>query len=547
MCIEKLVKSPLVCDEFRLWRLRDDKNEGLKKAGVNYKGGQVFPSTNVERLLSGFSFDHSSNVLEINSRDEGITKYLGENFAHVLSVEENFEQAVLLRKKIENLKTVDVICAPLQRVEFSQKFDIIFCIGLFENFPDSFLSSDAKDLYGKFFQYCSNLLSPNGILIIATENQFGIKYLNGSRDGLDKPFSGIEGYPQCQARGRSFGKNELSCLIKENFSNVQFYYPFPDYRLSDCVVSEEFLSSGKAGELIAQTPSHYYEKQKPLWDEHLSVLEFNRNGIMDLFSNSFLVVASMGQVKRNLFDQEAIFFSNNRKPEFLTKTKIIKDRTNGLRVIKGKLLEKEAAEENPILTLVDSESSWMDVPSLQTQLYLRLDSVGNSLEEVFAPCKKWIDFLKEISTLTEGTFWVDGGYLDAVWQNTYFVGEGCEFIDQEWKWHERIPLNVLVIRAIYNFLFYLEKNNKSIPSLSMASGKKLIKKIAQSFDVKLQEGDFKSFIWMEIRIAELVSPSQRSRCALAFRLKSFLFNRKMWCLAQKFSYTLKRLISKVYG
>ncbi len=83
------------------------------------------------QLLSGFEFDRKLKVLEVGCGCGAITRYLGENFDEVVAVEGNINRARLARQRTRDLDTVSVICAPFQKIQFSQKFDIIFCIGVF--------------------------------------------------------------------------------------------------------------------------------------------------------------------------------------------------------------------------------------------------------------------------------------------------------------------------------------------------------------------------------------------------------------------------------
>src|SRR5690606_5144006 len=102
------------------------------------------------------------------------------------------------------------------------------------------------------------------------------------------------------------------------------FYPYPDYKMPDCVVSEAFLRSGRAAELISQFRSRDYAAARTaLWDEAPAIFELARNGQLSFFANSFLAVASGGDLSRIRFDQEAIIYSSDRRPEFAAVTRAI--------------------------------------------------------------------------------------------------------------------------------------------------------------------------------------------------------------------------------
>lgn len=548
MSISSVVQNKMIQDEFQVWRLKDHHNQFAYSDGVGFDRylykvfGKVkdlsSQSTELEnyikdwtseyhlsrkrtQLLSGFSFDRSSKVLEVGCGCGTITRFLGENFDQVIAIEGNIDRALLTKQRTKEFNGVSILCSPFQEVNFLQKFDIIFCIGVFE-YSASFIKGE--DPYDAALQYFSSILSPGGRVVIAIENQFGLKYLNGAReDHLGLRFEGLEGYHRKSGKVRTFGKVELEKRLRKYFSDVQFYYPFPDYKLPDCVISEEFLASGRAGELIAQMSSRDYGGPKRfLWDEAAVTLELDRNRMLGFFSNSFLVVASFSGTSKKVFNQEAIFYSDGRKPEYSTQTRIVKEQTGELRVIKHRKIDPDDQEQRP-LKMVKTESFWIDTPSLQTQISLRARAQNCSLDEIFAPCKRWVEFLVTKSNMQDGIPWLDGKYIDVIWSNTYFVENECRFVDQEWVWHEKIRLNVIVIRAIYDFLSRIDKNGLQGGALSTRCGKTLIKEIAEALGIRLVDEDFMAFIDLEGQIAEIVTTKTKFRCT--FYLRWFLFDR----------------------
>ena len=84
------------------------------------------------------------------------------------------------------------------------------------------------------------LLAHNGVLLLAIENQLGLKYVSGYyEDHYGKPLVGIEDY--LADRGvRTFGRGELSELLHAaGLAAMHWYYPFPDYKLPTSIYSDE--------------------------------------------------------------------------------------------------------------------------------------------------------------------------------------------------------------------------------------------------------------------------------------------------------------------
>ena len=164
------------------------------------------------------------------------------------------------------------------------------------------------------------------MVVIAIENQFGLKYFNSCReDHLGTDSKASKDIITADPRVRTFGKSELETYIKRYFPEMHFFYPYPDYKISDRVMSSEFLESDGAGQVVSQMASRDYSgPEQPLWDEATTVLELARNRMLGFFSNSFLVVAGRSHLRGVAFDQLASLYSSGRRSEFATETRIVR-------------------------------------------------------------------------------------------------------------------------------------------------------------------------------------------------------------------------------
>src|SRR5262249_16295774 len=132
---------------------------------------------------------------------------------------------------------------------------------------------------------------------IAIENKLGLKYLAGAHeDHAARRFEGIEGYPSRRS-AVTWSAAELERLVLEaGYSAVDFYLPFPDYKLARTV-----FDASKAG--AATYPANWVETpfadragpqaQVP-FDESLALREVVAGGLLRDLSNSFLVLAYNG-------------------------------------------------------------------------------------------------------------------------------------------------------------------------------------------------------------------------------------------------------------
>ena len=447
------------------------------------------------QLLSGFRFDRGLKVLEVGCGCGAITRFLGENFDDVVSVEGSINRARLARLRTRDLPGVTILCAPFQEIRFSRKFDIVFCIGVYE-YSASFV--EGENPYDSVLEYFSDLLTPDGMVVIAIENQFGLKYFtSATEDHLGVRFEGLEGYHVNPGKVRTFGKAELERNLRRHFADIRFFYPCPDYKIPDCVLAEDFMGSPRAGELVSQLKSRDYSASlPPLYDEASVALELARNGMLPFFSNSFLAFAGKTAIHGAAFDQLAYLVSSSRRPLFRTRTRIVDDGGGRLRVDKRPLSGGSGAQDGPV-ALRATESPWLDTVSLHTTTYLRARGAKRSLADIFTPCAAWVAHLKSLATLREGVPWLDGNYVDCTWHNVFPSSAGFEFVDREWTWHQDIPLPVVVIRAIYYFLARTEDQPGISRQLARRSGRALITEIATGLGVTPGASDFADFVELE--------------------------------------------------
>jgi len=565
--IQSIVENDLVEDAFSVWRLKNHSEFGYSDgAGSEKYLQEVFSktkdlstrsaeleayikdwpseyhlSTKRAQLLSGFRFDRSFRALEVGCGCGAITRQLGENFDQVISVEGNINRARLARQRTRDINCVSVICAPFQEIQFSQKFDIIFCIGVFE-YSAAFIGGD--DPYDAALQYFSKILTPDGMLVLAIENQFGLKYFNSAReDHLSVMFEGLEGYHRNPDVVRTFGKAELEMRLKQYFLQVQFYYPYPDYKLPDLVISSEFLASGRAGEVVSQMRSRDYSRPTTvLYDEAAVILELNRNGMLEFFSNSFLVLAGRNTIKGVEFDQLGILFSSGRKLAYTTQTRIVKEQAGGTRIEKRRVHSHVAIEATP-LKLVETDSPWFDAHSVLTLVTLRALSRESAISEIFEPCRKWVELLVCESEIQDGVRWIDGTHIDSIWANTYIIGDECRIIDREWIWNEKVRMNVVIIRAIYDFLCRIESSMLCAKALSVSSGRSIIEDISAALGMHLKEEDFAEFIRIESEISWIVFGMSKYR--QGFYLRWFLNHRPTLRFFRRLKPMVKDLLSRV--
>lgn len=235
-------------------------------------------------LLDWFEFDCKSKLLEIGAGCGALTGLFCERVHKVVAVELSKRRAEIVARRHRDKNNLDIYVGNLTDINFESKFDYITLIGVLE-YAGKFNKS--KQTYIDFITYIKTLLNPGGILIVAIENKFGLKYWAGAReDHTGRLFDGIEGYPG-SSDIVTFCKDELTEIIGSQFNNLKYYYPFPDYKLPQQIFSDEYQP--RLGQICGYTPN-YDQDRFLLFKEQLALDNIISSNKFAFFANSFLVI-----------------------------------------------------------------------------------------------------------------------------------------------------------------------------------------------------------------------------------------------------------------
>lgn len=456
------------------------------------------------QLLKDFDFSSRNSVLEVGCGCGAITRHLGERLPTVISVEGSPGRAALARQRCRDLDTVAIISAPFQNLRFRQKFDLIICVGVFE-YSATFVEDD--DPYRAILRYFNEYLSEDGVLLLAIENQFGLKYwASASEDHTRDRYDGLEGYRRYPEKARTFGYADLKSMLAEYFSGIEYYLPLPDYKIPDAVISEQLLDRINAAPLMARFPSRDYLKPyranffEPLVWEGLS-----RNGQLAFFSNSFLVVASKG-AKSSPVSMHGLanIYKRNRAERFHTHTRLSEETSGRGVIVEKSPLWAPAAPKDGFQTgpQVETENSielqgyreaWVDGVTIQRMILTRAQDRRAGFSTVFEPAGDWVGLLREQGS--KGP--LPGGMLDGIWQNAIVSDAGVQLIDLEWHCRKEVTLDLLLVRAVYWFLVDLRQYPTIARSLRWRSSRGIISGVARQFGLSAGSQSLDDFLDIE--------------------------------------------------
>ncbi|MDR1689383.1 MAG: class I SAM-dependent methyltransferase [Clostridiales bacterium] len=409
-------------------------------------------SPNRENVICHFSdlFNKEGRVLEIGAGMGAITRYLAANFKHVDCMEGSLSRAKALRARAKRMKNVDIYVGNAINANLNKnEYDLATLIGVLEYIP-FYSEKPQEESVTEFLRSVSAALTDEGILVIAIENKFGLKYFSGcAEDHNGIPFSQIMDYPLKSPV--TFGRNELEGLIKSaGFESVQFYHAFPDYKFPNSIFRE-------CEEIYKLNPDIFWPNQvadnmprRHLFFEPLAAYSIYKEKMSRFFSNSFIVLCSKSpnvNLKTNwLYSKWSNYMI---KDEFQSITKILPDKGCGFFTEKRfKNGDKSRISEGTFSVNLSGRRYIHGEPMLLTA-YKALLAKDNF--------ETFVNLLKEIKTElskfsrekdNDGYDLVSGQYFDYTFWNLVRQNGRFIYIDAKWNFKLKIPADLIIYRNI---------------------------------------------------------------------------------------------------
>ena len=406
-------------------------------------------------ILRPFEHVLSGRVLEIGAGCGAITRYLGECGATVLSLEGSVRRARIAASRTRDLDNVTVFAERFDRFDTDQRFDVITLIGVLEY--ASMFNQD-NDAALSMLTRVYELLEPDGVLLLAIENQLGLKYFAGApEDHLGTPMYGIEG----RYHGRSpetFGRKRLMTLIEQaGFSRSEWLFPAPDYKLPNSIVTQRGfeLEAFDAAALFwqnvrkdPQLPGATSFNLERAWPVVVG------NGLgMDL-ANSFLVAASCSLAQVVTPNLLAGHYNVSRKPGYCKQTLFME--TPRAIEVRHEPLESDTAEPGDYRHVLSRVDKYRRGTALSQQ-FLNIASTPNWTPQDFGGfiaryrviLIRLLEERGESMPLENLDERLPGIFIDAVPHNILLDADGQPaLIDIEWDAAAGVELGHLLVRAL---------------------------------------------------------------------------------------------------
>jgi SAM-dependent methyltransferase len=396
------------------------------------------------------------HVLEVGAGCGAITRYLGELASgpaggSIVALESSRRRAGITRLRTEELAAVQVVCDDVFRFAPDRLFDVAVVVGVLE-YARLFYTGPGNAEQA-LLDRLAGLLRPGGLLLLAIENQLGLKYLAGvPEDHLGQPYQGVE--DRYGARTAvTFGRKELGGLLQRaGFASPRSYLPFPDYKLPSVIISPRgaaepgFLAGCLAAEAVATSEYTRFSLQSawPVVD---------KNGLLEDLANSFLIAAhSAGPAAIEADPGVLAWYYNTDRGglAFKKETRFVADAESGIQVVREALLPLAAPPDVPIGCHQVTET-YLAHATWWFRLIAVIGRRGWTLAELGDWAQVWLDaFLARAGggPLVADRL-VSGSLVDATPFNLIVTPDGTPvFIDQEWQVKPELPLGFIAARSL---------------------------------------------------------------------------------------------------
>ena len=425
-----------------------------------------------KNVIRWYPFKKDANLLEVGGGMGALTEELIKKCKHVTSIELSKKRATAILERNKNAKNLEIIVGNFKDIILKEKYDYILLNGVLEY---AAMYVDTENPYEDFINLLKENLKDDGKILIAIENQYGLKYWCGANeDHTNLKFDGILDY-QSKAKIKTFSKVELENLaFKCNF-NINFYYMFPDYKFPKVIYTDLALHKN----LFSNYIPYYYKNTNLFLNETLLYKKIYDNKVIPFFTNSFFV-----ELSNNKSDIQIEFVKYNneyRKKEYnlytyLQNNQIIKKviEKEGINQIENinkiynlaldnklniiSVIKKKDLIVSPFITgtnLQDLLNFYFN-NNLYDKIYevydciykLIKDSVGKSVSNCVTIFQKY-NFLIDKDKL-ENLHFYKNGFLDIIPSNILLKDNKYFLMDQEW-YEENVPIEYIMFRAIYYF------------------------------------------------------------------------------------------------
>lgn len=431
-------------------------------------------------LFSWYDFQGNEELLEVGGHFGELTGLFCEKCKHVVTVERSRvrSQAICDRwKDHENLE----IYTDEKELWGNRcnrcRFDYIILIGELVHH---------KGEERQYLERFKTLLKKSGKILFAVENRYGLKYFCGEPETYSGiPFEGINQYPG-KKYGYTFDRQELKDILRNmGVDNYKFYYPLPDYRNPQMILSDQYLPANCIRERLIP----YYQNKHTLVANEMNIyLDLLRNDVFPFFANSFLVEFSFASDQMLSLAQGAML-STDREESHGYATVIYEDHVckkplwkNAKKTLYESYVHNRLLKERqiPVVPQMIAENGLvMPRESKQPCNLFLLQNMNKEIilkvfdklyEDILLSSEQVESYQNAMKKEDDQRDWgviLEKAYIDMVPANAFYEDGKLFYYDQEFV-KENYPARYIMFRAVKYHYIYLKQANEVISQEEMA-------------------------------------------------------------------------------
>ena len=403
------------------------------------------------------------DVLELGAGCGAITRFLGENGANVLALEGSERRAAIARARTRELDNVAIMVDDISQASLNRRFDAVTLIGVLEY---AGLFADGEAPARALLERCQGWLKPDGVLVLAIENQLGLKYFAGApEDHLGIVNYGLEDCYSA-AEPRTYGRRALADLLDAvNLSSQSWYAPFPDYKLPAAVIGEEGFAHPNfdVGTLAAQAsggdpqlPANLVFQQEAVWETVC------RNGLGLDLANSFLVLARRNSMVKSADEKTTLgwHFNTGRAPAYCKQSVFEAGEQGMINVVCSRLAPlaepPNEAVSGPLDFHLVNDTQYQPGRLLWADFVKLVGRDGWTLDQVTDFYLLYLEIIDQLaedrglsSIPTDHENMMNSAVLDWIPKNIIKKSNGdYAVIDEEWRYRGPLSRDFLIFRAL---------------------------------------------------------------------------------------------------
>lgn len=423
-------------------------------------------------VLRWYPFNSSGSVLEIGAGFGALTGALCDKLSRVVVTETDHLHAEYLAKRYSGRKNLIIYEDDITNITFEEKFDYIVLFGHFEIVANG---KDEDELYIGYLQQLKALLKPQGIILLAVDNKYGIRLLCGSPDRYtNRPFEAIANYPN-GTPGRLFTRRQLSAYIdRAGFSKKKFYSPLTDYRMPRVIYTDRMMPDATVGERL----DAYYDsnsRQRMIVNDRMFYYDAAVNHAFHFLTNSYIVeITNEGKLCNADYVTISAYRGRNKAfaiiicsedkcvlkkwlyPEAKQYAEYLCECVEALKMREIPVLEMQMGTDAIIMDYIDERT-------LQQHL-VDLVELNASIHDFFAVFDQLWEYILKSSDYADQSSWdtdfensgpiLKNAFIELIPLNCFWINGSYLFFDQEFVF-ENIPAKYILFRGIDISLQYI--------------------------------------------------------------------------------------------